>query len=155
MTDMLPDSQWLWWLGAALALGAIEMLTLDLMFLMLAIGALVAVLAAAIGVPFTAQVVVFALSALLLLLFVRPSLRRRLDESIPHAPTNAAGLIGQEARVAEPVTELAGTVKLAGEIWTARPAWGGETFAVGEVVRVAEIDGATARIERVNRADTL
>lgn len=149
MFDFLRDSQWLWWLGAALALGAIEMLTHDFMFLMLAAGALVAMVAAALGLNLTGQFVLFCLSALVLLFFVRPVLRRRLEESTPLAVTNAAALTGRDALVAEPVTELAGTVKLHGEIWSARPQWDGETFAVGERVRIARIDGATARIERL------
>lgn len=150
MMDLLRDSQWVWWLGAALALAAIEMLTLDFMFLMLAIGALVAVVVAALGAGFTAQVIAFAACSLLLLFFIRPVLKRRLEESTPHAVTNAAALKGRDAYVTEPVTELSGTVKLAGETWTARPQWDGETFAVGERVRVARIEGATARIERLS-----
>ncbi len=149
MFDFLRDSQWLWWLGAALALGAVEMITLDFMFLMLAAGALVAMAAAAFGLGFTGQVVVFCLSALVLLSFVRPVLKRRLLETTPQTLTNTAALTGREAYVAEPVTELGGQVKLAGEFWTARPAWDGETFAIGERVRVHRIEGATARIERV------
>ena len=44
--DWLRDSQWLWWIGAALAFGIVEMNTLDLIFLMLALGALVAAVVA-------------------------------------------------------------------------------------------------------------
>ena len=35
MPDWLRDTQWLWWVGAALAFGIVEMNTLDLIFLML------------------------------------------------------------------------------------------------------------------------
>ncbi|WP_462417202.1 NfeD family protein [Kytococcus sp. Marseille-QA3725] len=149
MFEILRESQWLWWLGAALALAAVEMMTLDFMFLMLATGALVAMVAAALGLNLTGQFVLFSLTALALLFLVRPVLRRRLMESAPYHETNAAALAGQDARVTDPVTELAGTIKLAGETWTARPQWDGETFAVGERVRVVRIDGATARIERL------
>lgn len=149
MVDFLQESPWLWWLGAALALAAVEMMTLDFMFLMLAIGALVAMVLAALGLGFTGQVVTFALASLLLLFLVRPVLKRRLLENTPLAVTNAAALKGRDALVTEPVTELAGTVKLAGETWSARPQWDGETFAIGERVRVARIEGATARIERL------
>ena len=82
MVDFLQESPWLWWLGAALALAAVEMMTLDFMFLMLAIGALVAMVLAALGLGFTGQVVAFALASLLLLFLVRPVLKRRLLENL-------------------------------------------------------------------------
>ena len=51
---------WLWWIGAALVLGVIETLTVDLTFLMLAGGAVGGAIAAALGTSFLVQAVVFA-----------------------------------------------------------------------------------------------
>lgn len=42
---------WIWWAGAALALAAVEVVSTDLVFLMLAGGALAGSGAAALGVP--------------------------------------------------------------------------------------------------------
>src|SRR5690625_6863693 len=65
------DLGWLWWLGAALVLGVVEMLTVDLLFLMLAGGAVAAALAGALGLPFVVQLLVAAVVAVLLLFGVR------------------------------------------------------------------------------------
>ena len=69
---------WLWWLAAAIALGAIETLVADLTFLMLSGGALGAVLVALLGAPLPLQALVFVIVSALLLLVVRPWVRGRL-----------------------------------------------------------------------------
>ena len=63
---------WLWWIGAALVLGVIETLTVDLTFLMFAGGAVGGAIAAALGASFLVQVIVFAVVSTLLLAAVRP-----------------------------------------------------------------------------------
>ena len=139
---------WLLWLAAALAAGLTEIATVDFFFLMIAGGALVAAVTAGVGLPVSLQVVVFSISSGTLLFTVRPPLKR-WARRVPAIATNTAALVGQEARVLETVTDLAGLVKLAGEVWTARiasgPAPGPETsLEVGSDVQVLRIDGATA-----------
>ena len=63
---------WLWWIGAALVLGVIETLTVDLTFLMFAGGAVGGAIAAALGASFLVQVIVFAVVSTLLLAAVHP-----------------------------------------------------------------------------------
>lgn len=63
---------WIWWAGAALALAAVEVVSTDLVFLMLAGGALAGSGAAALGVPVWGQFAVFALVAIALMLLARP-----------------------------------------------------------------------------------
>ena len=85
---------WLWWLAAAIALGAIETLVADLTFLMLSGGALGAVLVALLGAPLPLQALVFVIVSALLLLVVRPWVRGRLaggDWSARLATTGPAG----------------------------------------------------------------
>lgn len=133
-----------WWIIGALLLGLIELATVDLTFLMLAIGALGAAGASWGGArPLTAAAVFVVLSSLLLLT-VRPWLKRRLDESGPNVKTNAAGLVGMEASVLEEVSPAGGRVRLAGEVWSASSA---RTIPVGSKARVLRIDGATAVVE--------
>jgi membrane protein implicated in regulation of membrane protease activity len=142
--DWLTENQWLWWIGAALALGLVEVASLDLVFLMLSIAALAASGAALAGGSFTVQVLVFAASAGLLLLVVRPVAVRRLKPPASSQLTNTAAHVGRSALVLDTVTDRSGRVKLVGEEWSARSAEKGRTFAVDETVRVVAIDGATA-----------
>ncbi|MFC7406905.1 NfeD family protein [Georgenia alba] len=140
---------WLWWLGAALILGVIEMLTVDLIFLMLAGGALAGVLVSLIGAPFWVQLVVVAVVSVVLLFLVRPWAKEFLERSSPETVTNVAAHVGREATVVSDVTERAGRIKLAGEVWSARAVQQGAVLPVDSTVRVVRIDGATAVVEPV------
>jgi len=141
--DWLRDPQWLLWLAAALTAGLIEIVSLDFFFVMIAGGALIAAVAAALGASVPLQVIIFAVSSSALVFGVRPSLKRWAQRT-PAVTMNAAALVGQGARVLETVTEQAGLVKLNGEVWTARVAPGHTTLEVGSDVLVIRIDGATA-----------
>lgn len=142
---------WVWWLGAALLLGVIELLTVDLVLIMFAAGALVASLMAALGAPLWAQIIGFAVTSTLLLVALRPWLLRHLRARVPLVETNAAAQLGREAVVVQQVSEHAGRIKLAGEVWSARTD-DRHAIEVGDEVRVLRIDGATAVVTRL-RAD--
>lgn len=140
---------WLWWLAAAIALGAIETLVTDLTFLMLSGGALGAVLVALLGAPLPLQALVFVIVSALLLLVVRPWVRGRLAATSPGVRTNAEALIGLEAVTLTEVTASGGRVRLASGDWSARLATTGPVGAPtplpeGTAVRVTAIDGAVA-----------
>src|SRR5690625_3776562 len=135
---------WLWWVGLALALGAIEMLTVDLMFLMLGGVAVAGAIVGALGAPLWAQVLVAVDVASLLLYIVRPLAKRRLEAHAPKAATGAAAHVGRTATDVADVTQRAGRVKLHGEVWTARSADPGVVLPIGATVEVIRIDGATA-----------
>lgn len=139
---------WLWWLGAALVLGIGEVLSLGLVLLMLAGGALAAALAAALGASVVVQVVVAVVVAIVLLAALRPWLLRFLRQRQHLIETNAAALVGLPAVTVTPVAGDGGRVKIGGEVWTARTADGAQLVA-GTPVRVAQIDGATAVVEPI------
>lgn len=134
---------WIWWLGAALLLAVVEILSLDLVLVMFAGGALVGGLLAALGAPFWLQVLGFAATSGLLLLALRPWLLTFLRKRVPLVETNAAGYVGRTAVVVSEVTERMGRVKLSGEVWSARTEED-EVVPVGEEVLVVRIEGATA-----------
>ncbi|WP_134774280.1 NfeD family protein [Ornithinimicrobium flavum] len=153
MPDWLRDSQWLWWVGAALAFGIVEMTTLDLIFLMLALGALVAALVAGAGLPLLWQFLVFALSAGLFVFALRPVALKYLKLEGKGARLGIEGHIGQTATVLTEVTDRGGLVKLRGEDWTARAELEGSTYPVGDLVTVVRIDGATAVVTEAQPED--
>ncbi|MBD8062265.1 NfeD family protein [Oceanitalea stevensii] len=135
---------WLWWLGGALVLGVVEMLTVDLIFLMFAGGALAAGGVAMLGAPLWAQILTFAVVSVVLLAVVRPWALGYLKRSTPDTLTNVAAHVGRSAEVLVDCTDRAGRVKLAGEVWTARAAEPGSLLPTGTTVQVVRIDGATA-----------
>jgi membrane protein implicated in regulation of membrane protease activity len=142
--DVLREAQWLVWVGAALALGLIEVASLDLVFAMLTVGAVTAAAVAFLGGSFTVQVLVFAGTSGLLLAVVRPLAVRRLHAATPAQRTGTDANVGQSAEVLTAVTDRGGEVKLRGEVWSARAGRRGETYPPGTIVTVVSIDGATA-----------
>lgn len=138
---------WAWWLGVALVLGVVEVLTVDLVLIMFAGGAVVGAGLALAGAPLWAQIIGFAITSTLLLVSLRPWLLRHLRERVPLVETNAAAHLGRVAVAVLPVTDHSGRVKLAGEVWTARTD-DADPIEVGDEVRVVKIDGATAVVTR-------
>ena len=135
---------WIWWAGAALALAAVEVVSTDLVFLMLAGGALAGSGAAALGAPVCGgSSQIFALVAIALMLLARPPLKAYLLASTPNMLTNVEALAGREATVLQRVSETGGLVQLNGGQWSARSV-DKLSFAEGASVRVVRIDGAVA-----------
>ena len=119
------------------------MLSLNLVLLMFAGGALAATGLALAGFEIWVQIIGFAVTSTLLLAALRPWLLRHLRTRVPLVETNAAAQVGRAGVAVTEVTERGGRIKLAGEVWTARVE-GHEVVAPGEEVRVTRIDGATA-----------
>lgn len=142
MIDWIQDHAWASWLGLAVVLSVVEMLSLDLVLLMFAVGALAAAVAAGLGAPLWITLPIFAIVSLLLLFLVRPSVVAKLHAG-PTLQTGHVNLIGAVAVVVEPVDWRGGRVQLRGELWSAR-ATGDVAFDTGTEVLVTQIDGATA-----------
>src|SRR5690242_2288851 len=94
----IGDNPWLLWLAVALLAGTIEVLTLDLVFMMFAGGAVAAAVADAFGASLTVEILVFAVTSGLLLLAARPPLLAYLRK-VPPTATGTAALVGTEAEV--------------------------------------------------------
>ena len=132
------------WLVAALALAGAEALTGDLFLLMLSGGALSAAGASALlGGPVWVDGAVFAVVSIMLLVLVRPALRKRFAAGTG-LPEPMKALEGKNALVLDKVTRHQGQVKLDGQVWTARPLNDNDVYEPGDQVTVMRIDGATA-----------
>ncbi|MBM7172656.1 NfeD family protein [Streptomyces sp. G44] len=134
---------WVWWLIGAAALGIPLVLTAMPELGMLAVGAVAAAVAAALGAGTVLQVVVFALVSVALIAVVRPIATRHRAQR-PELATGMEALKGRSAVVVERVDGSGGRIKLAGEIWSARSLDGDLAYEAGQAVDVVEIDGATA-----------
>ena len=139
----------LWWAIAAAVLVVIEITTLDLIFAMLAAGAVAGAIAAMTDQSLLVQCLVAAVVALLMLVLVRPVALRHLRKDV-YVPTNVDALLGASAVVLEQVDRTQGRIKLKGEIWSARTEDETAPLEPGRAVGVIRIDGATAIV----RAET-
>jgi membrane protein implicated in regulation of membrane protease activity len=147
--DWLSDHAWAAWLGVAAVLGAAELVSLDLVLIMLAVGALAGAVTAALGAAVVAQILVAGIASIAMLALVRPGLVARLHQG-PELKLGHSKLIGQRAVVTQRITGLAvGQIRLAGETWTAAPYDEHVTIEPGATVEVFEIRGATAYVHPV------
>lgn len=147
--DWLGDNQWVGWLALAAALGVAEMFSLDLILIMLAVGAVAGMLTGLLGGAFILQVLVAAGASVAMLALVRPNIVARLHTG-PELRLGHGKLVGQRGVVTEQITSLEpGRIRLAGEIWSAAPYDENLTIAPGETVEVFEIRGATAYVHPV------
>ena len=136
---------WLIWSILAAALGVLEMVTFAFAAGLMAFAALVTALVALSGGSLEAQAVTFALTAFVELAIVVPLAGRR-------SVTRAGYRSGTEALVDHPAVVLtevdahSGTVRIGGEVWSARAYDETLVLPVGTRVSVFQIVGATALV---------
>lgn len=148
---MEPDviSSWAWvvWLGLILVFIIIEVNTLEFTFLMLALGSVGGLVTGLVGGEWWVQLIVAAVLALTLVLFVRPPLLHALRKGGDPTRSNVEALLGLGGTVTVDFSAGSGQVKLAnGDVWTARVADGIPAAPLREGTRivVTAIEGATA-----------
>ena len=134
------------WAVIAAGLVVAELFTLALVAGMLGVAAVVALVAAAIGLGVPLQVLVFGGSSVLLLGLVRPVARKHLDVRPVLANDPGKALVGRDARVVIDVTDDSGQVRIDGELWRARPAVAGDVLAAGSLVFISAVEGATVSV---------
>ena len=152
--EWFQDHMWEAWLGLAIVLGVAEMFSLDLILMMLAVGALAGMVTAALDANLAVQILAAAAASIAMLALVRPSMVMRLEGG----PTLRLGhdkLVGEQGIVTEQVSAHDhGRIKLGGEIWTAAPYDDSLTIAPGEMVEVFQIRGATAYVHPIPRLES-
>ena len=100
--------------------------------------------AAWVGGAVVWQMIAFILVSGLLLAVVRPIATKHLTERNPLQLDGVRSVIGRTARVTRAVTSDGGRIKVGADEWSARTQHSGETFDVGETVRILHVEGATA-----------
>jgi membrane protein implicated in regulation of membrane protease activity len=138
---------WVIWLIAAVVLSVGEIATTSFFLGPFALGAFAAAAVSLVGGGDIAAWVVFAVTTITAFAIVRPVARRHLRQPAS-VRTGTAALVGRSAQVVDRVSndEDCGTIKLEGEVWTARAFEDDHVFEPGQRVSVVEIKGATALI---------
>ena len=141
--SLFDDNVWIGWLMAAAVLGCLEMLTADFTLLMLAVGAAAGAAAAAVAPGmWVVQVVVAALVAGLLLALLRPTLLRRVRDSVGYR-SSLDIVVGSTGYALGEVTDHSGTVRVNGDTWTARLVDAAGPVEDGDRVEVYAVEGTT------------
>ena len=139
------------WLIIALVAGIAEALTVTLVSVWFAAGAVCAAVAAAFGASSGLQWIVFWVVSLILIILTAPLCKKlRIQKN---EPTNADRVIGQTGIVTEEINPIEGTgeVKADGKRWSAKSA-DRKIVPEGAVVTVEEISGVKL-IVKENKED--
>ena len=150
--DWFRDHMWETWTALAILLGLAELLSLDLVLLMLAMGAGVGILTALLGLPVAVQVLAAIGTSIAMLALVRPSMVKRL-QSGPELTLGHDALVGKQGVVVTEVTGDGGQVRIGGELWSARAYDETAVIPPGARVDIFQIKGATALVHRIPELD--
>lgn len=128
------------WLAAMIVLIVIEVVTVNLVTIWFALGALAALLSSLFGAPVWLQFVWFFVVSIITLALTKPLVKKFVNSKTQ--ATNADMVIGATCIVMEPIDNIrgTGTVTVGGKTWTARSD-NGDVFAPGERVIALRIEG--------------
>ena len=152
MIEWFGENIWAAWLALTFVLLVLELLMLDLLFLMLAAGGAAATTVALASGPVWLQVVLGSATALLMIGAVRPIALKHLKKGPPDQLTNIDRMAGMSAHILETTTEETGLAEVDGETWTAR-AVAGEALEPGHSAVVDSVEGATVFLRPVHQID--
>ena len=135
------------WVAVTIICVVIESLTLSLTTIWFGISSFVLVFLAFTPIPFGAQLFIFVAMSLVLLIFTRPVVKKKINQK--QIATNYERIIGQIAVVTKKITALdKGSVKINGMEWTAAVKED-ITLEKGSKCIIEEIAGVTAYVKSI------
>ena len=144
LTDWLGENSWAIWLSLAFLLGIAEIMSLDLVLIMLAVGALagagIAVLAPSV---WWLQILVAAAVSIMMLFLLRPTLLAKV-RNMPGYRSSADKMVGSSGVAISQIDKSGGEIKVDGQSWSARPYSSDAVIEQGTEIEVYEIDGVIA-----------
>ena len=135
------------WTAVFIGMLILEVMTMGLVSIWFAAGALAALIGAACGLIFPMQLAIFFVTSGLLLAFLFPVVRNQIKAKA--TATNADRIIGAEGVVIEAIDEIRGTgqIRVMGAVWSAKSAHL-TSIEAGEKVVVKSIAGVKAVVVR-------
>ena len=136
------------WLILLIAFVVVEALTVSLVSIWFAAGAVAALIVSGFTSSWLVQFAVFAVVSAVALAATRPLVKKRMTAR--RVPTNADINVGRKAQVLVEVTpDVTGRVRLDGVDWNARCATPGDTLTPGQACRVTEIHSTLLIVEPI------
>lgn len=135
------------WVAITVICIVIETMTFALTTIWFAISAFVMVFLAFTPIPFSVQLLIFVALSMILLIFTRPVLQKKLNQK--KIATNYERIIGQIAVVTKKITALdKGAIKINGMEWTAAIKED-NVLEEGSKCVIEEIAGVTAFVKKI------
>ena len=144
MTDWLGDNPWAIWLTLTVLLAVAEVLSLDLVLIMLAVGALAGAGVAVIAPDlWWLQILVATGVSVATLALLRPTLLEKV-RSLPGYRSSTDKMVGSSGVAVSAISRDGGEIKVDGQSWSARPYVSDQVIERGTEIEVYEVDGAIA-----------
>lgn len=136
------------WLIVTVVMSVIEIITMGLVSIWFAAGAVVALMLALIGTPLWLQVTAFLVVSVAVLILVRPIAAAHFNNRLKK--TNIDAIIGRKLIAKTDIDNLHGTgkVDMDGSTWLAVSKADNIVIKAGEEVKVVEVRGAKLIVER-------
>lgn len=134
------------WLVAVFVFLVLELISMGLTTIWFAGGSVVAFVASLFGAPIPVQILLFIVTSVVLLIFTRPVVEKKLNNS--RTKTNVEEIIGKEGKVTEAVDNFnqKGVVVINGLEWSARNGETDDIIPVGAKVIVKEVQGVKVMV---------
>ncbi|HHV41424.1 MAG TPA: NfeD family protein [Clostridiaceae bacterium] len=148
-TTILSIPAWVFWLIVLIVAGIIEVVTVNMVSIWFAVGALVSLLLDIHNLSLVLQIVAFFLVSILCFLIFILLVRPRFSASTEGiVPTNADRIIGQKGVVVKEIKPLenTGQILVMGQLWSAG-SQEDKVIAIGTIVEVVEISGVRAIVK--------
>ncbi len=131
---------WHYWMIATIMLFILEVFLPSFVMFNFGIGALLATIAAVLGIGLEVQIILFCIGTLISFFTVRPLALKYAYRKSDNRPTNNLALIGRRGEVITTINNLknSGEVKVDGDIWRAKSI-NDETFEVGTIVTIVKL----------------
>ena len=144
---------WILWLIIAGFFFILEMVTSGFLVCWLGVGAVLSMILSFFVDNIIAQVIVFAISSIVLMVMTKPLVKKFIDKGT--IPTNKDSLIGKEGIVIETIDTIKaqGQVKLMGEVWSAKSFDEGKVIEKDTKVIVKEITGVKLVVEESEKKE--
>lgn len=136
------------WLALMIILLVVEIITVGLVSIWAAAGALAALILNILNLPFVVQVIAFFGVSFVLLYFTRPFAMKFINTK--REKTNYEGIIGKTIRIAEKVDniEQTGMAVVNGQEWTVRSEKDDVALEAGTIAKVVNISGVKLIVQK-------
>ena len=147
MIEYLLANMWQLWAVVSIICLILELSSGDFFIICFSIGAVFAIIAAALGLGIYWQLFIFAIFSLLSVIFIRPVTLRYLHKNEPNKPSNADALLGRTGKVTEAIAVGGnGYVQIDGDLWKAVST---TDIPTGETVRVVDRQSTIITVEKL------
>ncbi len=131
----------------------VEAITIDLVSIWFAVGALIALIGEFLGLSQTLQIIVFVIVSLVCIFISRPLAKKYLRGNI--VKTNLDRIIGKHCLATETITaDHKGEVKVMGNLWAAT-SLNNEKIQIGEYAEVVSIEGSHVIVKKLDKGDDI